>query len=173
MSAVIKNVSGQEIVKVARTYLGAPFKLHGRDKRGIDCVGLIVSVAKEFGLAVDYSAYDLDGLKFGAAERLLIDHGCVPITVAEPGAIFTARNLMLGTASGVGIVSEVHGPALFGGVSKIIHCETPAPGFSVPRMSVIEASLDTFDVLSCQLAGVSAETLARAFKFYRFGFVRS
>lgn len=43
--------SPADIVRVARTYLGTPFHHQGRVKgHGIDCIGLVVGVAKELGL---------------------------------------------------------------------------------------------------------------------------
>lgn len=48
-----------DIIACARTYLGTPFQHQGRLKgRGLDCIGLIICVAKEFGLAVpNYANY--------------------------------------------------------------------------------------------------------------------
>ncbi len=40
-------ITGEQIVAAARGYVGTPFKLYGRDKNGIDCLGLIVCVARE------------------------------------------------------------------------------------------------------------------------------
>jgi len=48
-----------EIVAEARSYLEVHFKLHGRSRVGIDCIGLLIAVAKSFGQTiedrVDYS----------------------------------------------------------------------------------------------------------------------
>jgi cell wall-associated NlpC family hydrolase len=47
------------MIDIARTYLGTPFAHQGRMKRvGIDCLGLVVCVARETGLAVqDFTNY--------------------------------------------------------------------------------------------------------------------
>ena len=43
-----------EIVKVARTWLGTKFHHQGRKKgAGVDCIGLVVGVAQELGLQVE------------------------------------------------------------------------------------------------------------------------
>lgn len=48
-----------DIVRVARTYIGTPFHHQGRLKGvGIDCAGLVVGVARELGLSdFDYTEY--------------------------------------------------------------------------------------------------------------------
>lgn len=46
-----------EIIAEARTYIGTPFHHQGRLKNaGVDCIGLVVGVAKIFGLE-DYDDY--------------------------------------------------------------------------------------------------------------------
>ncbi len=49
------NYLRQQIVNQARSYLDTPFLHLGRTKKGLDCVGLIVRVAKDLNL----SEYDL------------------------------------------------------------------------------------------------------------------
>jgi cell wall-associated NlpC family hydrolase len=51
--------SREDIIRVARTYIGTPFHHQGRLKGvGIDCVGLPVCVARELGIPlVDYTSY--------------------------------------------------------------------------------------------------------------------
>lgn len=44
-------MNGHDVVHVARQWLDVPFKHRGRDRRGLDCAGLIIVVAKELGLA--------------------------------------------------------------------------------------------------------------------------
>ncbi|MEO6282640.1 MAG: C40 family peptidase, partial [Dyadobacter sp.] len=41
-----------EVVQVARTYTGTPYRSGGNDKNGIDCSGLICSVYSEIGVKV-------------------------------------------------------------------------------------------------------------------------
>jgi len=42
-----------DIVAEARTWVGTPYRHHGRNKYGLDCCGLIVVVGNKFGL-VEY-----------------------------------------------------------------------------------------------------------------------
>lgn len=46
------NAAVPQIVQIARTYTGTPYRLGGNDKSGIDCSGLICSVYSEAGLKV-------------------------------------------------------------------------------------------------------------------------
>lgn len=40
----------EDVVRIAREYLGTPFHMDGRIKNvGIDCIGLIICIAKELG----------------------------------------------------------------------------------------------------------------------------
>lgn len=168
------KVSGDQVVKAARRYLDVPFKLHGRTRAGLDCIGLLIAVARDFGLSLtDIFDYDLAGINFAKVERLFLAQGFGEIDPkrVQPGDIFSARNLMNGSATGVGIVSATRGPKLFCGVSAIIHCETEVPGGQSPRMRIVEDQLGQLDVVGCQLAGVTAEVMARALKFYCYPFV--
>ena len=48
-----------ELVRQARTYLGVPYQHQGRTRDGADCVGLLVSIAADFGIQIPYSTnYD-------------------------------------------------------------------------------------------------------------------
>lgn len=50
----------QLIVDAARAYVGAPFRHQGRTKRGIDCVGVLIAVARDLGVMradEDYTGY--------------------------------------------------------------------------------------------------------------------
>jgi cell wall-associated NlpC family hydrolase len=48
-----------DIVRIARSWIGTPFRHQGRTRFGIDCVGLLVAVADELGIAaVDVPGYN-------------------------------------------------------------------------------------------------------------------
>jgi cell wall-associated NlpC family hydrolase len=46
-----------DIVATARSYLGVRWHHQGRNRAGLDCIGLVIVVAKDLGL----SDYDIDG----------------------------------------------------------------------------------------------------------------
>jgi len=48
-------MQSSDIVNAARSYLGVKFRHQGRTRAGIDCVGLLVCVARDLG-ASDYDA---------------------------------------------------------------------------------------------------------------------
>lgn len=48
-------IEGHEVIKIAKTYLGTPWKHQGRLKKyGIDCAGYIIEVMRELGLDVSF-----------------------------------------------------------------------------------------------------------------------
>jgi cell wall-associated NlpC family hydrolase len=51
------RVERRHVIAEARTWLGVPFLHQGRSRRGIDCSGLVIVVARELGL----SRFDVTG----------------------------------------------------------------------------------------------------------------
>ncbi|RKF20574.1 peptidoglycan endopeptidase [Altericroceibacterium spongiae] len=44
------QAQAQALVEAARTYIGTPFRLHGRDRQhGLDCLGLILAALRDTG----------------------------------------------------------------------------------------------------------------------------
>lgn len=51
----------EHIIEVARTYMGVPYLHQGRNRAGLDCIGLIVCVARDLGMDVqDMDRYTTD-----------------------------------------------------------------------------------------------------------------
>ena len=42
-------ITREDIVRIAQSYIGVPFKHQGRDKRGIDCIGLLAAIHEDAG----------------------------------------------------------------------------------------------------------------------------
>lgn len=85
-------VSRWELIAAARGWVGVPFRHQGRDRRGVDCVGLIIAVGAELGLPVGavsvraYGRVPLDGL----LERAVAEH-CEPAPGPAPGVVLLMR----------------------------------------------------------------------------------
>lgn len=102
-----------EVVAVARTWIGKPYKKRGRTEAGIDCIGLAVVVSQPFNIPYedlrDYSDYPhpdrLITQYFGRYCRFVLPHEPFPGTIG----IFTASMLPVH----VGIFSMKHGQVHF------------------------------------------------------------
>lgn len=83
------TITREQIVAKAREYLGTPFHHQGRVKKaGIDCIGLLVGVAKELGVfhydRTDYPRLP-DGKSLMAELRKVLDE--IKIEEARPGDV--------------------------------------------------------------------------------------
>lgn len=47
---VMVSANTRNLIKVARSYTGVPYRIGGNDDRGIDCSGLLCNTFKEFGI---------------------------------------------------------------------------------------------------------------------------
>lgn len=95
MIASLGRDKKQAIIVAARGWLGTPFRHQGRTRGvGVDCVGLIIGVARELGIV----AKNFDHNRYGKQPdpdsmlRVLRDHlDRVPVRLAEPGDILYMR----------------------------------------------------------------------------------
>ncbi|GAB3517085.1 hypothetical protein GCM10027442_35810 [Emticicia fontis] len=44
------SANTRNLIKVARSYTGVPYRIGGNDERGLDCSGLLCNTFKEFGI---------------------------------------------------------------------------------------------------------------------------
>lgn len=44
------SANTRNLIKIARSYTGVPYRIGGNDERGIDCSGLLCNTFKEFGI---------------------------------------------------------------------------------------------------------------------------
>lgn len=106
----------REFVEAARALVGTPYRHAGRNKHGVDCVGVIILAARQAGLlpaswdVLPYSTIiDVDMILAGLREW------CEPVERTEAGDILLMRilrrNQHLAVATGEG---------------SIIHCYTAA-----------------------------------------------
>lgn len=62
LAVVQREVTGKMVAEQARTYCGVPILEGGRDRNGIDCIGLVLAVARDLGLHCpqDFTNYGLN-----------------------------------------------------------------------------------------------------------------
>lgn len=98
-NAYSRNVP--EVVKIARTYVGTPYRSGGNDRRGIDCSGLISQVYSEIGFKVPRISWQQS--EFGEEVIMIED--------IKPGdwLFFVPEAGKEGYVSHAGIVTEVRG----------------------------------------------------------------
>ncbi|NWK98042.1 hypothetical protein DM806_20730 [Sphingobium lactosutens] len=111
-------------VERARALVGVPFRLHGRGRDGLDCVGLAALALGRTGVP---DAYGLRSRDIGRAEEWLRAAGLRPVACGgageKPGDLALVRpgplqlHLMVGTGTGF-----VHAHA---GLGRVV--ETPGP----------------------------------------------
>lgn len=106
--------SRDEVVELARSWLGVPWRHQGRNKLGIDCAGLVLLVAKEaafFELEVGGYARSPDKQRF--VNYFLEYMEQVPLLELKKGDVVLFRDRVSPTHCG--IISEKHG------VQHLIH----------------------------------------------------
>ena len=134
------SVSGADIARVARDYLGARWTHQGRAENGLDCAGLIVKVAKELGLSdfdkTDYARTATDETMLSICREHLVE---VARSDLQEGDIVVMR---FGATRHIGIV----GLYPYGG-HTVIHAQTMHPRMVVENqlsdswLSMVSASI--------------------------------
>lgn len=123
-------VSGTDVVRVARSFIGCRYRHQGRSREGVDCIGLPVLVRAELGL----SSLDVEGYARRTTDSEMLNF-CrarmreVPRDQVEPGDVLVC---MQGVTRHMAIVGDYPG----GGLS-IIHAH-------LPNKKVVECRLDDF-----------------------------
>lgn len=77
------------IVDAARAAIGVPFRAHGREVNGLDCLGLVLWAAGRAGVPVQVGPQLLRGHTVAGAEHMLRAAGCVQINLTHlrPGDV--------------------------------------------------------------------------------------
>ncbi len=97
----------EEIVAAARGYLGVPWRHQGRTRAGLDCVGLIVMVARDLGLSdYDSTAYGRRAQGHAFIEPFRRNMDGVPLHGVRPGDVLLFADAAY--PCHCGIVSERH-----------------------------------------------------------------
>jgi cell wall-associated NlpC family hydrolase len=83
-----ETITPERIVAEARGWLGVPWRHQGRSRAGIDCVGLVVRVARALGLSdYDHTAYGRRAQGQGFVEHFRANMDGVAIPEAGPGDV--------------------------------------------------------------------------------------
>ena len=83
-----ETVAPEAIVTEARGWLGVPWRHQGRSRAGIDCVGLVVLVARTLGLSdYDHTAYSRRAQGQGFVEPFRANMDGIAIPDARPGDV--------------------------------------------------------------------------------------
>ena len=102
------TVTRDQIVTTARNYLGCPWMHHGRNRNGIDCVGLLVCVCHDLGLPVeDMKGYSAVPTGFGFMNHFLKQAPINKTRLLLPGSIAMIRGAE--RAAHCGIFAEKDG----------------------------------------------------------------
>lgn len=72
--------------------IGIPFKVHGRDRKGLDCYGCLIEFEKKFGrrmkdVNVEYSKDDYEELLNSTAEDFIRSMGLVKTDTPKEGDV--------------------------------------------------------------------------------------
>jgi cell wall-associated NlpC family hydrolase len=108
------DVDGNEVVAEAKKYLGVPYRNGGTTTNGLDCSGLVVTVYKNFGVALPRTSHDQSnfGTKVGRSQL-------------EPGDLVFFRTAGTTRISHVGIYS---------GGGEFIHASTRSKRVKYDRL---------------------------------------
>ena len=162
-------ITGREIVEDARKYLGVPYKVGGRSRDGLDCVQLVMLIARDFGFPWECETPTIDpnsGVGCEKVDTVLRECGFVqiPVTDGQLGDLVVLR-IPLGGVATVKIISGMDGLASFFGVSRSINYREATfleeTALTVVDMVGIKRELK-MDVQDC---------VKRLWRFYRFPFV--
>ena len=99
-------LTADSFIAAARTYVGVPWQHQGRSRHGVDCVGLLVCVARDLCVPVDD-----DGPNYEREPRAhdlvrLLRRHCVSVADMRRGDIV----LMGRPSTHVGILTDAHRP---------------------------------------------------------------
>lgn len=98
-----------DVLAEARTWLGVRFKKGGRDRQGVDCVGLLVNVGRACGVDLqDTTEYSFDPHPEKFQELVYGQTLSVPFKDIEPGCIVLLRQSVFPMHTGI-ISTDHHG----------------------------------------------------------------
>jgi cell wall-associated NlpC family hydrolase len=95
-----------DLIIIARTWLGVPFRHQGRNKLGVDCGGLLICIGQQAGLTIiPPETYSM------SPEVSVVDHALqancteIPLDAAQPGDVL--RLAFAGAPVHVGLMTDI------------------------------------------------------------------
>lgn len=80
-------IAALQVVQSAREWVGVPYHHQGRVPAGLDCVGLLIVVARELGILPPHFDYTRYGRRPNGQLDAALDQHLVPLATPEPGCI--------------------------------------------------------------------------------------
>lgn len=134
-----------EILVAARAYVGVRFKLRGRSRMGIDCIGLLIAVGRDLGQEIEDVEHYRIGLEDSRVLRQMIeaqsDEGA--INCIKTGSIVMLKQSGMPMHCGIAVLD--------GGEAMLIHS-------NIRAKAVVEQPMRAFwsDIVSVrEFKGVS------------------
>jgi hypothetical protein len=88
-------IDRSDIVATARSYIGVKFRLHGRDRTGLDCVGLVFRVLKDHGIELpDFTDYTRNIESAKLTEVIEANSTLAPSGVIRHGQLLKIRQFV-------------------------------------------------------------------------------
>lgn len=101
-------MTGADLVRAARRYLGVPWRHLGRSRAGVDCIGLVLLAARDCGRDFpDPAPYEREP-QGSRLLRGLLDHGA-RVTEPQPGDVLVFRMGVYGGHVGIATTHPVYG----------------------------------------------------------------
>jgi hypothetical protein len=119
----MSEVRGQKIVDLARSYAGVPWRHQGRDRRGLDCVGLLWRVWCDLGFDPSVDGTGYGHLSDGKWLRETVGRHLVRVGGPRPGGVLLMAQTGMHPLH-VGLISEVSDQS--SDVRKIVHANAKA-----------------------------------------------
>jgi NlpC/P60 family putative phage cell wall peptidase len=134
-----RDISRDEIVAAARTWIGTPYRHLGRDRKYIDCIGFVWAVPRGMGLAVPdipskYTRFPKTSMLIEGCERTLVRKEPQGIERIQPGDVLVLWGWERGEAQHFAIVGR---HPMVPAVLTMIHAFEK-------REQVVEHSIDEF-----------------------------
>jgi len=97
------------LVEIARGWLGVPFRHQGRNRLGVDCGGLLICVGEEAGMQIIHpGAYSMSPDPKLIEETLLLHCTKIPNSERQPGDVlwfsFAGEPRHVGLCSDIGVI---------------------------------------------------------------------